>query len=475
MWTLKNMKGQKLTQAQQTAYDRKVTHDMFEMTIEWLEKYIEIAYKGEFPDWEKRKQIRNSSIKRQDIIGNPEIAEETFSVQLFLFQSTAKSKSLSIREELKQEFYKWIGATGINSDNCPERLKHFLFGINEILEGRGEKVQRDAENGKEFVDSNSPEYMKGMMNLFSNTWSSSREEIEVEKSLRGKTSKDIKIVGKFSGDEKKGQKFFGEISGEVSDNHQSFHFYPQKDIDMDIDDSSSHTPQSVRINLIKNIKENIKDWKIKNITVSLGCHWIQNSWKRVGKELKKTMLIHETIKKEYDHFGGLVISPEKMKLRDGFSDSEWLEISEARRVFVEDQFGLVQKKLAGEVKPEYWETEEGIAKWKNQLEVEIRDNWLLTDEQIRGMSDIEVSHLIDRLNKELKKREVGQSWIDHLVSSRELREQLNNSKSILNNNNNNNNNNNQFPKMPLIIGSLGISLLLTGLIVYKVKKNKIKK
>jgi hypothetical protein len=41
---------QQQTQIQATAYDKKVTHDMFEMTMSWLEKYIEIAYKKEFPD-----------------------------------------------------------------------------------------------------------------------------------------------------------------------------------------------------------------------------------------------------------------------------------------------------------------------------------------------------------------------------------------------------------------------------------------
>jgi len=41
---------QQQTKIQATAYEKQVTHDMFEMTMKWLEKYIEIAYDKEFPD-----------------------------------------------------------------------------------------------------------------------------------------------------------------------------------------------------------------------------------------------------------------------------------------------------------------------------------------------------------------------------------------------------------------------------------------
>src|SRR5215204_2223597 len=48
--------SQTLKLEQQTSYDKKVTYELFEIAMEWLEKYIEIAYKKEFPDWEKSKQ-----------------------------------------------------------------------------------------------------------------------------------------------------------------------------------------------------------------------------------------------------------------------------------------------------------------------------------------------------------------------------------------------------------------------------------
>jgi len=94
-------------QKQMTAYDKKVTHDMFETTMEWLEKYIEIVYKNEFPDWERRKQFRNNTIiKRTDIYGNPGLAEDSLSTQMLLFQSTLRTKAPFIREEIQKEFYR---------------------------------------------------------------------------------------------------------------------------------------------------------------------------------------------------------------------------------------------------------------------------------------------------------------------------------------------------------------------------------
>jgi hypothetical protein len=74
------------------------------MSIEWLEKYIEIAYKNELPDWESRKQIRdNITIKRTDIYSNPEKAKKAFATQMFLFGTSLEDTPL-FREDLKKEF-----------------------------------------------------------------------------------------------------------------------------------------------------------------------------------------------------------------------------------------------------------------------------------------------------------------------------------------------------------------------------------
>jgi hypothetical protein len=94
-------------QIQMTAYQKKTVHDIFLTVMEWFEKYIEVAYKNEFPDWESRKQIRdNLTITRRDIYENPERAEKTLSSQLHLFASTLEEDATpQFQHELKQEFY----------------------------------------------------------------------------------------------------------------------------------------------------------------------------------------------------------------------------------------------------------------------------------------------------------------------------------------------------------------------------------
>ena len=119
---------------------------------------------------------------------------------------------------------------GINENNCPERLKQFIFGINEILEGRGEKIRREVENRRPLVEPNSPEYMEQVKKLFAHTQVISQEEIKTEESLVGKTHKDIVIESKFSsGSIEQGEEAFKRIASGVSSSHGSgFHFFPQK-------------------------------------------------------------------------------------------------------------------------------------------------------------------------------------------------------------------------------------------------------
>lgn len=193
-----------------------------------MEKYIEVA--GYYPDWNDRKQIHNNNINRKDVIGNPEKAEKSFSSQLFMFKVTLDDDPPFLRDEVKQEFYRWLNATRIDSNNCPERLKQWLFGVNEILEGRGEKIQQDVENRKQTLNSNSPEYMEQMNKVFANIQGPMQNEGEIRKALEGKTHKDIEIGSKFErGNVEQGEKAFKQIADTVSASHDnSFHFFPQQ-------------------------------------------------------------------------------------------------------------------------------------------------------------------------------------------------------------------------------------------------------
>ena len=107
---------------------------LFVETMAWLEKYVELTYKNGFSDWENPKRNIYEYSKR---------IEETFLNQLHLLEGILKNDaSPEFRWELKQEFNKWIKAAGIDLNNCPEKLKYFLFEINEVLEGGG-KLERE--------------------------------------------------------------------------------------------------------------------------------------------------------------------------------------------------------------------------------------------------------------------------------------------------------------------------------------------
>jgi hypothetical protein len=261
------MKKQQAQQQKQiTAYEKKVTYDIFLLSIEWLEKYIEIAYKKEFPDWENRKQIRDINITRTDIYGNPKEAEDAFSTQLLFLESNLKRRPVFMREALQEEFYKWIDASGINTNNCPERLKNFLFGINEILQGKGEKIRRDVDNEQPSVDSSSPEYMEQMKNTFAGFHSAAKKQAGIEESLEGKTHKDIEIESRFSSDNvERGKQIFQQIAGVISSSHDTgFHFFPQKG-------QQSNNPQKrTSSEIIQDIRQNPQNWRIDEIIIDLG-------------------------------------------------------------------------------------------------------------------------------------------------------------------------------------------------------------
>jgi hypothetical protein len=126
---------------------------------------------------------------------------------------------------LKEEYYKWLGATGIDIGNCPERLKQILFGINEILEGRGEKIMEDVINRKERTDVNAPDYAERLNNLFSSAQIPLMEGRKQEKELKGKRGNEVDVNKRFSrGSKDKGEKAFKQIAGSVGGKHGDFHF-----------------------------------------------------------------------------------------------------------------------------------------------------------------------------------------------------------------------------------------------------------
>jgi len=311
------MKKQQIQKQEQlTAYNRKTTHDIFFMTMEWLEKYIEIA--GYYPDWENRKQIHNNNIKRLDIIGNPKKTEQDFLTQLFLFWGTLK-RNLPFSDELKTEFYQWLNAAKIDNNNCPKRLKHLLYGFNEVLEGRGEKLQDDIENMEEELDSNSPDYMEQMGKVFAYIQAPMRDEAEIEKSLKDKTHKDIKIGKKFDGDNELGKKTFNQLTGTVS--NDDFCFFPQKSTISGSGDVLISTDDLDKI--VQEIKTNPQNWRVDEIPTEI------NNFGETRKQ--EWVLISKDARDDYDQEGKLNFNNNPIYRWENFNSQQRFEIKQAKK------------------------------------------------------------------------------------------------------------------------------------------------
>lgn len=341
-------------QKQLTAHERITVHEIFGHTMNFLEKYIEIA--GYYSDWEQKKQIRNNEITRTDIIGNPEKAEKAFSVVLFgLRQALEENPSPSLRDELREEFYRWISSAGINVQNCHPRLKQILYGFNEILEGRGEKIMEDVKNRKETTDINAPDYAQRLNNVFAGAQTYLVEGREREKSLKGKKGNEVEITNRFSGSSEQGEKIFGQISKTVSSN--DFHYFKQKDQQIRnpnynplTDDPSEEflssssmvgsskqeidELQQARRFLVNDIKQHANEFEFQIVLTSNGHYYdaVNKKWVKYGEERKETMLLHKSVKiteNDYNEFGYLNVKDDKMFRENRFNREEWVEIQQS--------------------------------------------------------------------------------------------------------------------------------------------------
>ncbi|CAG8732153.1 5455_t:CDS:2, partial [Ambispora leptoticha] len=73
------------------------------------------------------------------------------SLILYMFEEDVPTDPI-IQEELKTKFYQWIDAVRLEANKTPNLLKNYLFGIHEILSGRGEKINYEAANRDLVVD-----------------------------------------------------------------------------------------------------------------------------------------------------------------------------------------------------------------------------------------------------------------------------------------------------------------------------------
>lgn len=304
-----------------TAYNKKTTHDIFLMAMEWLEKYIEVA--GYYSDWESRKQIRDNNIRRLDIVNNPKKAERDFLTQLYLFRATLKRNSIFC-DELKEEFYQWISAAKIDAINCPDRLKFFLFGFNDVLEGNGEKIQRDVENSADELDSNSPEYMEQMGDVFVNIQVPMENEREIEKTLSKKAHNEWENKSEFeSGKGEEGQLFFQQIYQEIAPKYNDFLFLPQKNqVKKNVSDEYSQwerEEEAREANVRKRSKWGSSLIDDENIDIVRAVRQHANNWK-IETVQGQNWLIHNSAQRLESEIGTLIHNQQR------FTDKEWAEI-----------------------------------------------------------------------------------------------------------------------------------------------------
>jgi hypothetical protein len=369
------MKKQQIQQQEQlSAYDKKVIYDMFYMSIEWLEKYIEIAYKNDFPDWENRKQIRdNINIKRTDIYSNPEKAKGAFATQMFLFGTSLEDTPL-FREDLKKEFCQWISATKIDSSNCPDELKHLLYGFNEVMDGNTEKVRKDMENRKREIEIDSPKYLEQMNKLFGNIQIPMDNEKETSKNLGGKTHLDMRVGNKFGGGSaEQGERTFQQIAGEVSASHGSdFHFYSQK--------GQQQQQQWTNFEIIQDVKVNPQNWRFDEVITEYD--------DRGGALRKVIALIHNSAEIGFD--GAVLGNNQPVYLAQRFNQNEIAEINQALNISQTPNY-------------DNWTREQFIAEI-NRLKAE--------NEQLKNNQTLTSSERQERIQRNSQKLEQLSSLID---------------------------------------------------------------
>ena len=191
-------------------------------------------------------------------------------------------------------------------------MKHFLFEVNEILEGRGDKLEKDIENKKWEIDPNSVEYEKSFSKLFADVQIPLDNEREEYEKLKGKTQKDITITNNFGGNSKPVEKVFKQMAGRHD--YQGFYFVPQKDTQssLQIGGSSGSRPtdfqQRPNSVIIRNVRQNPNDWRFDEVIID-------------GE--RKMALIHHSVQNEV-----VDLNSQPVYLPQKFNQAEIAEIKQ---------------------------------------------------------------------------------------------------------------------------------------------------
>lgn len=253
--------------------DKNYFFQFLRSSIMWLEKYTEVA--KYYPDWKQKKQTDASPILwvKEDT-PTSKILHNVGTILMVGFEGELDEQPLELREEIKQEFYKWLNTSGINNDNAPLELKCALFDFHEILECNFEKARKDRADRKREIEIDDPRYIDKLQELYSKTQQSIHS---------GKNEMD---GAPFNGDAEEGKKTFETIANSLTaEEKDNFHFWPQKD-----------SPEK-KENDENDSENNPDDKKPKNTEDDLTAEQITKLEKLI-KELKNKSELSEAEKKD---------------------------------------------------------------------------------------------------------------------------------------------------------------------------------
>lgn len=299
---------------QLTAHDKILIFDNFRYLLEALEEYVEKS--GHYPNFIIKRQFKYLTIsKEQSRNLTLASAEDMFRTRLLIFAGMDTPSFL--REEVKEEFYKWINLVEIDVNNCPDRkLKHFLLEIENVIEGKSEKILGQTEeylNEKKKVNPINPNEMIEIFGAIQGPLNKNRAKAEA---LRTKTHVEVENENKLKGNWKEGKKAFNQLAGEVSSHHDDFSFYQG---------GYHNNPQQYsNSQIIQEVKNNPQNWRIDEVITGYDGY--------LGKPKEEVKLIHRSAKMDYDVMGNLKIGSEPIYQWGNFSEREKAEINQALNI-----------------------------------------------------------------------------------------------------------------------------------------------
>ena len=184
----------------------------FHMLLESLEAYIEKT--EHFPNFTR--QLRSFTIPKEvEKRCTLDNLERLFKIKLMLFLAIlGNDVSDNTKKELQTKYYQWINTAGINTENCPEKLKHFFLEVMDIIEQSSEKIYQETKEYLHQKKKEKPFQPQEYAKVFSEVGNIMQNPPQLP-------SINLK------GNAEAGKEIFSQIANSVSaSDRQNFRFYP---------------------------------------------------------------------------------------------------------------------------------------------------------------------------------------------------------------------------------------------------------